>query len=84
MLMMMKNIIRFHTIKNYNFKKQSKSLDAIDDKDIDFDDDEDLVDDESEFNLNNGGFQLYIYNNLNCCGSIGKRCQFTKSRFKVK
>ena len=62
-----------HDKKTIILKNKSKDIESIDDKDIDFDDiDVDMIGDETEFNLNNGGFSTtYIYNNLNCCGGGG-------------
>ena len=63
----------YHDKKTIILKNKSKDMESIDDKDIDFDDiDVDMIGDETDFNLNNGGFSTtYIYNNLNCCGGGG-------------
>ena len=62
-----------HDKKTIILKNKSKDSESIDDKDIDFEDiDVDMIGDETEFNINNGGFSTtYIYNNMNCCGGGG-------------
>ena len=62
-----------HNKKTIILKNKSKDINSIDYKDIDFDDiDVDMIGDETDFNLNNGGFSTtYIYNNINCCGGGG-------------
>ena len=51
-----------HNKKTIILKNKSKDIDSIDDKDIDFDDiDVDMIGDETDFNLNNGGFStIYL------------------------